>query len=239
MRVRIRHSKLGKVRFTSHRDTARHWERALRKAGLRVATSGGFSPRPRLSFGLALPTGAESLAEYLDVEFADAIDVGDSDVVRRMDQALPVGYQVLAMAHHADAEPSLQSDVVACTWWIEVHADADVDAVVGTLLDAASVPLERERKGQRRVDDIRPSIEALAAGRPPWSGAGTWLESTLATAERGLRPTELIAALWPQRDPLDLVSRIVRTHQWIERGGTRREVLPAAVDAGPAVVAWA
>ena len=66
--LRVRHTKLGKVRFTSHRDTARHWERAVRKAGVPLAYSAGFTPRPKMSFGLALPTGGESLAEYLDME---------------------------------------------------------------------------------------------------------------------------------------------------------------------------
>ena len=66
-RLRVRFSKLGKVRWTSHRDVARMWERALRRSGLPVAYSGGFSPHPLLSFGLALPTGCESTAEYLDV----------------------------------------------------------------------------------------------------------------------------------------------------------------------------
>jgi radical SAM-linked protein len=67
MRIRFRFSKLGRIRFTSQRDVARMWERALRRARLPLAYTEGFSPRPQLSFGLALPTGAESLAEYLDV----------------------------------------------------------------------------------------------------------------------------------------------------------------------------
>ena len=71
MRVRFRFAKLGKVRFTSQRDVARMWERALRRAGLPLAYTEGFSPRPQLSFGLALPTGCESLAEYLDVALDD------------------------------------------------------------------------------------------------------------------------------------------------------------------------
>ncbi|MGH9152349.1 MAG: TIGR03936 family radical SAM-associated protein, partial [Acidimicrobiales bacterium] len=70
MRLRFRFSKLGKVRWTSHRDVARMWERAFRRVELRLAYTQGFSPRPRVSFGLALPTGAESVAEYLDVEVA-------------------------------------------------------------------------------------------------------------------------------------------------------------------------
>src|ERR1035437_2040458 len=67
MRIRFRFSKLGKIRFTSQRDVARMWERALRRARMLLAYTEGFSPRPQLSFGLALPTGAESLAEYVDV----------------------------------------------------------------------------------------------------------------------------------------------------------------------------
>ena len=71
MRIRFRFVKLGKIRFTSQRDVARMWERALRRAELPLAYTEGFSPRPQLSFGLALPTGCESLAEYLDVVLDD------------------------------------------------------------------------------------------------------------------------------------------------------------------------
>ena len=56
MRIRARFAKRGKVRFTSHRDLARIWERVLRRAALPVARSEGFSPRPKLHFGLALST---------------------------------------------------------------------------------------------------------------------------------------------------------------------------------------
>ena len=71
MRIRVRFTKLGRVRWTSHRDVARMWERALRRAQVPIAYTAGFTPRPQLSFGLALPTGCESLAEYLDVALTD------------------------------------------------------------------------------------------------------------------------------------------------------------------------
>ena len=60
MRLRVRYTKLGKVRFISHRDTARAWERAIRRAELPVAYTEGFSPRPKVHFGLALSNGHES-----------------------------------------------------------------------------------------------------------------------------------------------------------------------------------
>ena len=71
-RLRLRFTKTGKVRFTSHRDVARMWERALRRSQLPVAYSQGFVPHPLVSFGLALPTGCESRGEYLDVRLEGA-----------------------------------------------------------------------------------------------------------------------------------------------------------------------
>ena len=81
MRVRLRFTKAGKVRFTSHRDVARMWERAVRRAGLPVSYSEGFSPRAKLHFGLALSTGHESIAEYLDVD----LDAGPGEEVAAPD----------------------------------------------------------------------------------------------------------------------------------------------------------
>src|SRR5438067_13076726 len=88
-KVRIRFCKLGKVRFTSHRDVARIWERALRRATLPVAYTEGFSPHPKLSFGLALSNGHESLGEYLDVDLAAPVDV--DSIAARLDPCLPIG----------------------------------------------------------------------------------------------------------------------------------------------------
>src|SRR5438067_4554565 len=92
MRLRVRFSKLGKIRWTSHRDVARMWERAFRRTALPLAYTQGFSPRPRVSFGLALPTGHESVAEYLDLELAvgaELDEVGVSTLPARLSPALP------------------------------------------------------------------------------------------------------------------------------------------------------
>ena len=66
--LRLHSTKKGKIRFASHRDIAKVWERALRRANIPLIYSEGFSPRPKIAFGLALPTGAESECEYLDVQ---------------------------------------------------------------------------------------------------------------------------------------------------------------------------
>ena len=116
-RLRIRFAKLGKVRWTSHRDTARMWERAFRRVDLPVAYSNGFSPRPRVSFGLALSTGYESVAEYLDIELSDSPPEGITPqldlegLTGGLSAALPEGVDVLAIAASSDRTLSLQEEV--------------------------------------------------------------------------------------------------------------------------------
>jgi radical SAM-linked protein len=231
VRVRIRFTKLGKVRFTSHRDAARIWERACRRAELPVAYSVGFSPRPRLHFGLALSTGHESLAEYLDVDLDDAraAAIHVDDLPAALSAMLPEGMVAQRAMVIPPGTPSLQEAVTACTWRIDV-ADAAADTVASSLesfLGAKVVLIERERKGERSTDDIRPAVLAavvdgeidLPDGRP-----GVRLNVELATVGRSLRPAELVGALMPH----DLDVRVLRTHQWIDAAGVRREPIPLA-----------
>lgn len=223
MRVRVRFTKLGKVRFTSHRDVARIFERAFRRAEVPVALTQGFSPRPRISFGLALPTGHESDGEYLDADLAAPVVEGDllRGLPARLSAALPQGFEVTACAAVASGTPSLQEDVVACSWTIEVVGAApdDLSAAAHRVLASPHVEVWRTRKGQERLDDIRPAIESLDVAGP--SSAGTVVLADLATQPRGLRPSELVGALgadWRE-------GRVRRRHQWIERDGARREPL--------------
>jgi len=238
-RVRIRFSKHGKVRFTSHRDLARIWERALRRAGVGVAYTEGFSPRPRLSFGLALSTGHESEAEYLDVALrTEPTPSAVEQLPAQLAPVLPAGIEVQRAVVLPTGADSLQQAVTSCTWHIEVADIAPPDAADGVAraLAATELALTRERKGNTVTDDVRPAIRDLrvlgpvtgvvAPLAPRRTGLGTALEADLATQPRALRPVELAAAI----DPAWVVARVTRIHQWTQAGGARREV----VDLGPA-----
>ena len=226
MRVRLRFAKQGKVRWTSHRDVARMWERALRRAHLSVAYTQGFSPRPRLSFGLALPTGAESVAEYLDVELADGIEVEPAALPGRLTPALPAGVDVLAAAAMEPGAGSLQNEVTSCSWVVETSGfgAGELAVLVGEALAADSLIISRERKGRTSEEDVRPGILSCEA-------VGTALECEVAAQPRALRPSELLRALSPELEE----TRACRTHQWIERDGARWEPLPLDATAAPHV----
>ncbi|MEI7623137.1 MAG: TIGR03936 family radical SAM-associated protein [Actinomycetes bacterium] len=230
MRIRVRFSKTGKIRFSSHRDMARCWERALRRAELPVAITEGFSPRPKMHFGLALSTGHESLGEYLDIDLREpeafALDLGE--LPERLTPVLPPGVIVEAVSIIERSELSLQEAVTVCTWRIEIPgvSPEDLNAAVQTMLDATTLPVIRERKGKEVADDIRPGIlglRVLGATPPDAPESGALLEAELATQPRSVRPSELLAAFDPPRNE----GRVCRTHQWIITDGARREPIPA------------
>jgi radical SAM-linked protein len=226
--LRIRATKLGKVRFVSHRDMASIWERVLRRCGVPVATSEGFTPRPRISFGLALPTGAESFAEYVDVALraGASLDADDrAELTRALSAAMPVGVDVLAVVECEPGGGSLQEIVTSCTWelWHDELVDAAAVDAACRLLEAAELPLERERKGVRRTDDVRPLVLDLRR-----SGDGRRVVADLATTGRALRPAELAQLAFTGVDPVDV--RVLRTHQWIGDADDRREVCSLPVD---------
>ena len=73
-RLRIRYAKRGRLRFTSHRDFSRAFERAIFRARIPMAYSSGFNPHPRISYAGASPPGAASEAEYLEIGLAETVD---------------------------------------------------------------------------------------------------------------------------------------------------------------------
>ena len=243
MKIRIAFDKHGKIRFTSHRDVARIWERTLRRASLPVAYSEGFSPRPKLSFGLALSTGHESDAEYLDVDLdADRVPVDfDLDALAAdLTDRLPVGMSVTGVAFIDRSVTSLQQAVTSCTWQVDV-AETEVDTVARALegaLAADSLIVTRERKGKQVTDDLRPLVLRLDVVGPIGDGddadsvVGVRLLAELGTQPRAVRVSELLAAL----DPPLTERRVVRLHQWISNDDTdeRSHPLSAAVSTAPA-----
>ena len=234
MRPRIAFSKHGKVRFTSHRDVARIWERALRRSGLPVAYSEGFNPRPKLSFGLALSTGHESDGEYLDVDL-DPERVPDLDVSvlpALLTAQLPVGLTATAVVVGDRRMPSLQQAVDTCTWSIEVRG-VTPDAVresIDRLLARDEVMVTRERKGKEVTDDLRPAVRSLAVDAPTEDGVR--LIAELGTQPRSARVAEVLSAL----DPPLTEHKVLRLHQWItDDDGTRLDPLAViAASSAPA-----
>lgn len=226
--VRLRFAKRGKVRFISHRDVARAFERAFRVERLPLAFTQGFAPRPKVSFGLALSVGHESDAEYLDFELVEPVPL--DALARRLSGALPEGIDVTGVAALADRAPSLQDSVTAVDYRVTVTRETgdapgpgaeEVAELVEQALARPALPVTRTRKGREVTDDLRPIVRAMTI--VDVADLGPVLDLELSTNPRGARPAEVLAAVGG-----DLVDRrVLRTYQWIERGGARLEPLEA------------
>lgn len=219
--VRLRFSKRGKVRFVSHRDLARGFERAFRVAELPLAFTEGFHPRPRVSLGLALGVGHESDAEYLDVELVHPIEL--EPLARTLSESLPTGVEVEGVVPLVPRAPALQEAITSVEYRITpAMGAAALEHAVELAVAADEMPIETTRKGRPVVEDLRPGIRRLVVG----DGV---VEVELGTQPRGIRPVELIGALRGLAGGArsDGEDRVLRTHQWIERDGARREPLEA------------
>lgn len=159
-RLRVRYAKRGRLRFTSHRDISRAVERAVRRAGIPVAYSAGFSPHPKISYAGAAPTGVASEAEYLEIGVTAPCD--PHQVRQSLDESLPLGLDVLDVV---EAGPGGLADRLEVSDW-EVRlpgADRELAEVAAEkFLAEGTVEVERlTKKGPRRFD-ARQAVLGLA-----------------------------------------------------------------------------
>jgi len=201
--VRVRLGKDDEIRFVSHLGFMRAFERAVRRARIPVAYSGGYHPHPKISFATALGVGMTSEAEYLDMELDEAALVHPStrDMFERLRLAAPPGMPVIAVCA-ADGRPTLASRIEWASYCVGVRDDVGLrdgvrhelkDAVLEFLSSDSAIAQVNTKSGQRRAD-IRPLVRDIC-----WSSSGA-LECTLACGGRAhLRPQDLIAHLHSMR----------------------------------------
>ena len=100
MKVRIKFSKEGPMKFVGHLDTMRYFQKAIRRAELPVAFSGGYSPHMIMSFAVPLGVGMESLGDYFDLEMAE--DMATSEIAARLDEQMAEGMQIVSVRKVVD-----------------------------------------------------------------------------------------------------------------------------------------
>lgn len=161
-RLRIRYAKRGRARFTSHRDFARAFERALRRAGIPMAYSSGFNPHPRISFANAAPTGAATESEYLEIGLSAVCD--PEKVREALDEALPPGLDVLTVVEGGGG--GLTDRLTGSRWRIQWpgYDPAVAEPAVAALLAADRVLVERLTKHGVREFNARDAVVRLTTG---------------------------------------------------------------------------
>ena len=230
-RFRIVFEKSVEMRFTSHLDLMRTWERSLRRSQLPLAYTQGHRPHLKMSFGPPLPLGYRSRAEVFDLEFSQPPGV---DLAECLNAVLPVGISVVAFRPILFKPPSLMSELEGATYRVRFPgvflAEAGLDhaglramltARIPELLQRDHIIVRRQNEAQTREFDARPSIVAL---EPGVEDGNTVLDAVIRFTTRAqVRPEEVINLLIPDTDPRGV--DVERVGLWTERDGRHLDCL--------------
>jgi radical SAM-linked protein len=196
-RVRLRYAKRGPLRFTSHRDFARAFERAIHRAGVPIAYSQGFTPHPKVSYASAAPTGVASEAEYLEIGLRERVDI--AGLARAIDEALSPGLDIVEAVETAGGSLSDRIDVGF--WRVELPGvePAALATAVIAFLAAAEVPVERLTKQGLRTIDVRAAVASAGVADTAPSEVGVTpcaiLDLVVRQVTPTVRPDDVLAGL--------------------------------------------
>ena len=161
-RLRVKFKRGEELKFISHLDLIRLWQRALQRAGIPLAYSEGFSPHPRISLAAPLPLGVTSEAELMDVSTTKL--VSPHFFTAAISQQLPPGIKILQAHQIALNQPSLQSQVRYAEYKVEVETEKqpkDVESAIATLLSTKHLPWQHQRDTGPRSYDLRALVDDL------------------------------------------------------------------------------
>jgi radical SAM-linked protein len=163
-RLRVRFGRGEEIKYISHLDLMRFWERALRRAGLSLAYTEGFNPHPRISLAAPLSVGVTSEAELMDV-FLTRWDSPQMFVNRLKDQ-LPEGVTLMGVLPVGLNIPSLQSQVRFAEYRIAAVSEGDsaipdVEQAINALMASQELPWHHYRDTGVRHYDLRALVDDI------------------------------------------------------------------------------
>ncbi|MFC1984580.1 TIGR03936 family radical SAM-associated protein [Chloroflexota bacterium] len=161
-RLRVRFCRKQEVKFISHLDILRLWQRALHRAEISLAYSEGFSPHPQISLAAPLPIGVTSQAELMDILCTKW--VSPHFLTAAVSQQLPPGIEILQVYQVALNIPPLQSQVRYAEYMIEAETKKDQKDIESTLTELLSIkhlPWQHRRDTETRNYDLRILIDDL------------------------------------------------------------------------------
>jgi len=161
-RLRIRFCRGEEIKFISHLDMMRLWQRALHRAGIPLAYTEGFSPHPRISLAAPLPVGVTSQGELMDIFCTKW--ASPHFFTNAVSRQLPPGIEILQVYPVAPTMPSLQSQVDYAEYKVEIETEKDqkaIESALASLLSVKHLPWHHQRDTGTRNYDLRALIDDL------------------------------------------------------------------------------
>ncbi|MDO4332117.1 MAG: TIGR03936 family radical SAM-associated protein [Eubacteriales bacterium] len=160
MKIRIKFAKYGALRFIGHLDVMRFFQKAIRRAGIDVAYSGGYSPHQIMTFAAPLGVGMCSTGEYMDIEIHS--HQGGADLMDRLKKACPPGIDILNVKALPDKAGNAMASVAAATYAVafkdRTRSFADYAGFLKPFMDQREILITKETKRSSMEVNIRPGI---------------------------------------------------------------------------------
>lgn len=215
--IRIRFSRGEELKFISHLDMIKVFERALRRAGIPAAYSEGFNPRPKMTFALPLPVGVTSSAEYADFEVDGTVT--PEEFREKLNRSLPSGLNIMDAAAVEDrAGQSLMATVKSASYdvRIEIQKGADIGSVVSEFMEKSYIGVKKETKKGLAEINIRQMILGLEAEAV---NTGEHILHMILSAGsiENLKPELIVSALSEHLDNRLICKNIHRTGLYVDK----------------------
>lgn len=227
--IRVRFTRGEELKFISHLDLMKVFERALRRTGLPVAYSHGFNPHPQMVFGLPLSVGVTSEAEYADFELSQ--EIGPAEFIERLNTGLPAGIRIMEAAV-GKPKGNIMAAIAGAVYEITVFLKEaprldDMTERVSHFMNNGNIIIRKEGKGGAKDIDIRPMILKLdvapVMSMPPgyeeFASAFRFTALLRAGSAANLRPELLIKALAGDMGFDFGVNRVHRSGLFVEKDG--------------------
>lgn len=160
MRLLMRFQKNEEVKYISHLDMQRLFQRALRRAKLPCAYSQGFNPHLLISFACALPVGVCSNAEYVEVQLEKFIH--PSECMNRLNEVLPLGVRVINAVEPEESYPNVGSVIILAEYTLTPENTDDYSQTLKNILAKETIEIEKKTKKGMALVNVRPMIHRLA-----------------------------------------------------------------------------
>lgn len=230
MRLRIKFRKYGAVRFIGHLDVMRFFQKAIRRAGIDVAYTAGFSPHQIMAFAAPLGVGLVSNGEYMDIEVHSITSC--QDVKTRLNEVSVPGIEITSVKILPEGAGNAMASVAAAAYTVRFREgkepETDIAALLPDFLSREHIPVTKETKRGSREVDLRPGIYSLDAS------SGMVAMVVDASSGGNIKPVQVIEAILAQNGESlsEGALLITREEVYTDIGTEEERVLTALEDIG-------
>ena len=217
-KLRVKFIKTDLMKFISHLDLLRLMERALRRAGVKLAFSQGFNPHPKISFATAVPIGLSSEGEYMDIELDESVEM--NDFIESVNGQLPQGIKIISAKSIEIKSPAVMAIIDASSYIVDCPLEGHVtkeaiEIAMKSFMDQEEIVIQKAPKKNSRagVKEINIKEFIFNVELLEYHGSAITLKMNLATGSKGNLKPEILIEKFKHDMEIPIALDRVRVHR--------------------------